>query len=185
MALGSKTGKVIMHVETVNEGMSSSVLEPKKHLDIRPDIKFNAKEEVEMTTLDNLMAKKALPVHHYNFLLIDVQGYELEVLKGAEKTISGVDYIITEINGKEIYKECALVEELDDYLDQFGFRRMVNIWDNKSEKNWGDALYIKNLTFWQQHISVNIYRMLSRRYHLKIGKFKKRCKSFYKSILNR
>ena len=151
-------------------------------MDIRPDIKFNAKEEVEMTTLDNLMAKKALPVHHYNFLLIDVQGYELEVLKGAEKTISGVDYIITEINGKEIYKECALVEELDDYLDQFGFRRMVNIWDNKSEKI-GVMLYTLRISlFGSNHISVNIYRMLSRRYHLKIGKFKKRCKSFYKSI---
>ncbi len=134
VALGNKTSKVIMHVDTANKGASSSVLEPKKHLELQPHIEFNEKEQVGMITLDNLMVRKALPVRHYNFLFIDVQGYELEVLKGAAKTLSEVDYIISEINGTEMYQGCALVEELDGYLDQFGFQRMVTSWTNKREK---------------------------------------------------
>ncbi len=174
----------MMHV-AVNEGMSSSILKPQKHLEVYPHIEFDEKEQVEMTTLDNLMAKKELSALHYNFLLIDVRGYELEVLKGGRKTPDGVDYILSEINGIEMYKRCALVEELDDYLDQFGFCRVVTVWQNKRDKTWGDAFYIKKPTLFQQHISANIYWMLLHRYHLPIRKFQKSCESFYKNTILR
>ena len=186
VALGNKTGKVMMHVETVNEGMSSSVLEPQKHLEKYPHIEFNEKEQVEMTTLDNLIAKKELSAYHYNALFIDVQGYELEVLKGAIKTLSSVDYIVSEINSKEMYKGCVLVEEMDDYLDQFSFRRVATVWAKRREKTWGDALYIKKPTFLQQYISGNIFWMLSREYYVRVRRFQtrwKRWQSFYKFSL--
>ncbi len=185
VALGNKTGKVTMHVETANQGMSSSVLEPQKHLEMHPHIEFNKKEEVEMMTLDNLIAKKKLPADRYNTLLIDVQGYELNVLKGATKTLNGVDYIVSEINGTEMYKGGALVEELDDYLALFGFRRVATVWVNRRKKTWGDALYIKNPTFLQQSISGSIFWMLSREKYWRLEKFKKKCRkwyTFYRSV---
>ena len=35
---------------------------------------------------------------------IDTQGYELEVLKGSEKNLVFMDYLIVEINRKHLYK---------------------------------------------------------------------------------
>ena len=40
----------------------------------------------------------------YNFLNMDVQGYELEVLKGGTTTLEKIEYVMTEVNRAEVYK---------------------------------------------------------------------------------
>ncbi len=52
VALGNSTGKAKMYVETVNEGQSSSLLKPTKHLEQYPHIVFPFEEEVDLTKLD-------------------------------------------------------------------------------------------------------------------------------------
>jgi hypothetical protein len=71
---------------------------------------------------------------------IDVQGYELEVFKGAVKTLEIIDIIYAEINLEELYKDCVLVDELDAFLRKFGFIRILT---QLAHKSWGDALYLK------------------------------------------
>ena len=73
--------------DSLNEykGMSSSILKPKKHLEENPWIEFKEKVTVPMTTLDALIKEKDINLSLYNMLNIDVQGYELEVLKGGRK----------------------------------------------------------------------------------------------------
>ena len=78
----------------------------------------------------------------YNFINIDVQGYELNVLKGAEKTLKNIDLIISEINKEEMYKDCAKVEDLDDYLSSHNFQRIATYWQQDGG-TWGDGLYLK------------------------------------------
>ena len=39
----------------------------------------------------------------------------------------------------ELYKDCASVKELDDFLGNYNFRRIITI---MTDKGWGDALYI-------------------------------------------
>lgn len=135
-ALGNENKIVAMNVETANNGQSSSILKPKKHLEQYPHITFNSTEEVNMFRLDDI----DLDLNQYNFLNIDVQGYELEVFKGAFETLKNVDYIISEVNRDEVYENCPHIDELDEYLFQFKFKRVETNWAGGI---WGDALYVK------------------------------------------
>lgn len=135
-ALGNENRKIDMFVETANKGMSSSILEPKLHVNQYPHIVFNEREEVDMVRLDDIN----LDMTNYNFILIDVQGYEMEVFKGAEETLKNVDYIITEVNNAELYKGCVMFSNLANYLSKFGYVLME---EDARGATWGDALFIK------------------------------------------
>ena len=135
-ALGNIEGEVEMFTETINEGQSSSVLQPDYHLVQHPNIQFNGKETVKITKLDNFIEDK----DKYNFINVDVQGYELEVFKGGSEFLNTIDYIMTEVNRAELYKGCAKIEELDSFLSGYGFERVETTWDGGT---WGDAFYVK------------------------------------------
>ena len=122
-------------------GASSSILKPKVHLNQYPHITFNETIEVDMVKLDDYWKDSHLPHNGFNFLNIDVQGFELEVLKGASNTLNHVDYILTEVNRDELYEGCVLVEELDGFLDEYGFVREETSWGGET---WGDAFYVKH-----------------------------------------
>jgi len=136
IALGNIEGEIEMFVETANQGMSSSILEPDVVLTQYPYIKFDNKELVKINKLDNIVYDR----EKYNFINIDVQGYELEVFKGAINSLKYIDYIMTEINNAHIYKDCPLEDEIDSFLLNFGFVRVETYWAGVT---WGDALYIK------------------------------------------
>jgi hypothetical protein len=75
-----------------------------------------------------------------NVLMMDVQGYELEVLKGARETLGSIDHVFTEINRAELYEGCPMAEDLDLFLAGFGFFRAETDWAGGT---WGDAYYRK------------------------------------------
>jgi len=136
IALGNEVGEKELYVETVNRGMSNSLLKPGTHLTLYPGIKFDKKETVKIDKLDNIEFDRSL----YNMINIDVQGYELEVFRGAQKTLQHIDIIYTEINLEQVYEGCCQVEDLDKFLGGFGFVRILTKAPNKT---WGDALYLK------------------------------------------
>lgn len=144
-ALGNTEGKISMNLETANDGQSNSILQPALHLKQYPHIKFEDTVEVDITTLDNFMGEffSNKPIDgptKFNMINIDVQGYELEVFKGAEKTLENIDYIITEVNRDVVYHQCAFVDDLDEFLGKYNFKRVETTWDGGT---WGDALYVK------------------------------------------
>jgi len=136
IALGNEVGEKEMYIETANKGQSSSLLQPGTHLKKYPHITFDTKEIVEIDKLDNITFDR----EKYNMINIDVQGYELEVFKGAVKTLPFIDIIYSEVNFEGVYKGCVLVEDLDKFLGKFGFVRILT---NSKPKTWGDALYLK------------------------------------------
>jgi FkbM family methyltransferase len=136
VALGNFEGEVDMFIENVNLGMSCSILEPDLHLIQYPEIIFTEKETVKIKKLDSYNIDKNL----FNMINIDVQGYELEVFKGSEKILPNIDYIMTEINRDEVYKNCAKVGELNDFLSKYGFELVEQTWVGGT---WGDGFYIK------------------------------------------
>jgi hypothetical protein len=73
-------------------------------------------------------------------LNIDVQGYELEVLKGLGNLLNDTKLIYTEINTDELYESCPTVEYIDAYLFSFKFKRVEGL---ITDLKWGDAIYIK------------------------------------------
>jgi len=133
VALGSERGEFTMYVSD-NEKQSSSILKPKVHLTHHPHVKFPSTETVEVHLLDDYDSKD------YNFINMDVQGYELEVLKGGTKTLEHVDYVYCEVNRDEVYEDNAMIEELDEFLSSYNMKRVETDWAGEI---WGDALYIR------------------------------------------
>jgi hypothetical protein len=56
-----------------------------------------------------------------DLLKLDVQGYELEVLKGAEKALRQMSAILIEVNFIDIHKGAPLIDELVLFLRDKGF----------------------------------------------------------------
>lgn len=137
IALGAYQGEGLMYVETANEGQSNSLLEPAEHLKTYPTIEFTDKELVQVMPLDRM----DLDMSKYNMLNMDVQGGELEVLKGAKAILPYIDYVYTEVNTAELYKGAARLEQIDEFLSDFE-RKEIEMTD----AGWGDALYIRKKT---------------------------------------
>ena len=135
-ALGSKKTTLEFHV--ANNKQSSSFLTPKTHLYEHSAVTFNENRVVNLETLDSY------GIVDCNLLNMDVQGYELEVLKGAEHTLKHIDYIFTEVNERELYENCVYMNELDEFLTDF--KRVETA---MTAKGWGDALYIRKSFFTQ------------------------------------
>lgn len=120
-----------------NNGQSSSILEFGLHSQYHPDVHYVTSFKGKTSLLKNILPKYNID---YNFLNFDIQGAELKALKGMEEHLYNVDYLYTEVNSDYVYKGCALVEELDEYLSKFGLIRVETKW---TEFKWGDAFYIK------------------------------------------
>lgn len=133
-ALGNSCESVEMTCN--DDGLCSSILNPKHVLEQYPNIVFNRKETVEMVTMDSVIPED----HNFNFLNMDTQGYELEVLKGAQKTLEKIDCVYTEVNNTEVYENNALIEEIDQYLQKYDMIRVETDWMGGT---WGDAFYIR------------------------------------------
>jgi FkbM family methyltransferase len=134
--LGPFSCKMKLNRETANSGQSNSVLEPHLHKRQYPGIIFNNSVEVNIEPLDKFEPSPIL-----NMINIDVQGFELEVFRGSKKTLNNIKYIIAEVNKAELYKNCCLVNEVDEFLGKYNFKRVEETWDGIT---WGDAFYVKS-----------------------------------------
>lgn len=56
-----------------------------------------------------------------DLLKVDVQGYELDVLKGAERSLAAVAVLLLELNLIDIHKGVPLIAEVIRWLDERGF----------------------------------------------------------------
>lgn len=135
-ACGEVTERRCAILDTTNQGMSSSLLSPKVHLQQHPDVIFNDAEMWDVTRLDLIPFDR----EEYNMLNMDVQGFEDRVLRGSPDTLKSIDYIFTEVNREEIYEKCAQIEDLDALLPDF--TRVETGWASE-QHGWGDALYIR------------------------------------------
>ncbi len=135
--LGSENKFVDLNLAPGNSGLSSSILKPGKHKNYYPDIEFAGSEKIKICIYDDLNIKNV------NFLNIDIQGYEMEALKGCVKVLENeIDYIFIEISRKPLYEGSALVKDIDNFLNDFKFIRVKTKWAS-SKVPWADALYIK------------------------------------------
>ena len=136
LALGSSSGEEKLYKASSNDGASSSILKPELHTKVQPNIHFENMEVINVKRFDELN------IHGVNFLTIDVQGFELEVIKGFGDFLSEVDFIFTEINKDFLYEKNVLVKDLDIFLEIEGFIRVNTFWD--PYLSYGDAFYIRS-----------------------------------------
>lgn len=125
-----------------NDGQSSSMLEFGTHSVEHPNVTFVDQIECTTTRLDTLFDTELVDLSNgLDFLNIDLQGCELLALKGMGDLLKQFKWAYLEVNQKELYKGCALVDEVDQYMSNFGFTRVKTRW---TDHGWGDSLYIKS-----------------------------------------
>lgn len=123
-----------------NNGQSSSILKLDKHRVHHPDIHVTQVVQVPSKRMDTLIKENSINIAEYDFINLDVQGAELLVLKGFGNLLDKFKFIYTEVNTNYLYENCALLDEIDDYLNMRGFDRAET---SMTSWEWGDALYIK------------------------------------------
>jgi FkbM family methyltransferase len=138
-AITDENGIATLHVTSLDQ--SSSILPLKNHSSIYPSIKETRKITVQAKTLDTLLSDIQVSPRDYNLLNIDIQGAELKALRGASNLLKYVDAINTEVNYDELYEGCALIDEIDEFLEEHGFERVATT--TPYHPSWGDAFYIK------------------------------------------
>lgn len=133
--VSDKIEKVVFNIS--NNGQSSSILDFGLHSHYHSHVHYVNSFETETKLLKDVISNYDI---EYNFLNFDIQGAELKALKGMEEYLPTVDYLYTEVNSDYVYKDCALIEELDEYLLKFG---LVRVETQMTEFKWGDAFYIR------------------------------------------
>ena len=106
------------------------------------DQEISIKQEYKVITkkLDTYLNEKSLNAKKYNFWNLNIQGEELNTLKGAPESIKYADAIYLEINENEVHKGFDLVEEIDCFLYSKGLKR---IWTDMPTGKWFVALYVR------------------------------------------
>jgi len=128
---------LIMDFNVSSNLQSSSLLNFETHSQSYPDIKMIKTIKVKTKRLDSLIQ----PKDNIELLVLDIQGAELNALKGLGVELDRVNWIVCEVNKSKVYKDNPLIDRIDEYLIDFGFKRVATRW---TPNGWGDALYTKS-----------------------------------------
>ena len=123
-----------------NNTQCSSLLPLNLHKTYFPDIKQTNKIKIETLSLQTFLKNNNIDLLNYNFLNLDTQGTELSILKGLGSKIKFIDYIYTEVNTAELYKGCGILQQIDEYLQKYNFKR-VELY--LTPQQFGDAFYVR------------------------------------------
>lgn len=75
-------------------------------------------EQRTLQTLEAITAKRSVKP---DFIKIDTQGYELEILKGGENTLANAMFVLLEVSFLDIYLNCPLAADVISYMNARGF----------------------------------------------------------------
>lgn len=120
VAVGSAPGTATINVS--ENSFSSSIRDmTSAHLDTAPASRFIATEEVQVTTVADLVQDHALDPSR-TLLKIDTQGFEDQVLRGAGDLIGRVAAIQLELSFVELYEGQSLFDDLVAAMAADGYR---------------------------------------------------------------
>lgn len=128
---------VELDFKVANNSQSSSLFDFADHEDSHPEVSFLSRHSVMTIRLDELIPSSEI----FDFVNLDIQGAELEALRGLGKRLEAVRWVYCEVNRTPLYKGIPLVGEVDEFMEAQGFRRVVTVW---RPENWGDALYVRS-----------------------------------------
>lgn len=95
---------------------------------------------IQINTLDDLLVNEK--ISHPVLIKIDVQGYELEVLRGANNLLKKTDYLLLEVSKNEMYQNQPIEKVIVEYLKNLNF-------DILKSNNWSK---VQNTNFYQRDI---------------------------------
>jgi FkbM family methyltransferase len=118
-ALGEECDRTTMFQ---NDFSPSSSLLPMqdRHREIWPKTRSDKPVEIEVQTLDSFASDN--PLEEAIFLKMDVQGFEMHVLRGAAATLPRLSVIMCEVLFEGLYEGQADFREMLNFLAERGFR---------------------------------------------------------------
>src|SRR6266540_6127777 len=120
-ALGAPRGDGTLYV--TREPACSSVYPPieevvDRHPRLEPQ-RLVRTEPIELITLDEWCAENAF--EHVDFVKLDTQGSELDILRGAKRALKSVSIVQTEVEFNPMYEGQPLFGDIDRFLRDRGF----------------------------------------------------------------
>ena len=143
------------------------MLQPHLHKTASP-VKFNECIALTTTTLETLAREKGVNLKRYNVLVLDTQGSELLILRGAANELHNFEIIKAEIIDFEAYLGAPRLADFTAFMESMGFAEMLRVCIFKHEL--GEAFdvtykrrtsrFTKLRAFW--NFGKNVFRSRSR-----------------------
>ncbi len=157
--ISNKKEKKIIHF--CKAPMTSSIYQPNRdYVDLFADAdRFDiiSQELLDSTTIDKINCPKK------DFIKLDIQGGELEALKGGKDSLKKCLGLEVEVEFLPIYKDQPLYTDVTKFLKDNDFEfidflricrwERNNIYTNLGQAAWGDALYLKTPEFIVKNIT--------------------------------
>ena len=119
VALGAEDGEATLHIAA--NSSSSSLLEmAPRHVASAPESRYVGEERVELRTLDSLRGE-LLADGERVYLKVDVQGAELDVLRGAERTLAQTELVEAELSLVPLYEGAPSFDQVIRHLAEREF----------------------------------------------------------------
>jgi FkbM family methyltransferase len=107
-----------------NEGSSSSFLEPNlEHAKTWEKVTYSRSIELESLSLPTFIRKNGIDLSLFDILVLDTEGSELLILKGATEILPRFRYIKCEAANFEVYAGSSQLSVLDAYMSKQGFKQ--------------------------------------------------------------
>lgn len=117
IALGDRSDRLKINI--TNRSDSSSLLEPTKLAEEYYGVRKETEQIVRVVPLDEYISKNDIPLP--DFIKLDVQGYELEVLKGGQKCLFHAKWVLCEVSFHPFYKDQPLFCDVASFLNDHGY----------------------------------------------------------------
>lgn len=145
IALSDSTGTATLHIseKPTKPGRASqanSLLKPDKRLELSPLI-FPRTIQVPTITIDDWAKQHG--IDHIDFLKLDVQGYELNIIKSSPHMLETVKAILTEVEFVHAYQGQYLYAEVKSWLESHGFTMIAKDFSNETDWFFGNALFVR------------------------------------------
>lgn len=141
--LSDRSGEKLSFHVSEQGGLQSSLYPPGGEMKRSfSQVRFVREIEVETLTASDLYERERLGDLDLDYLVLDVQGAELRVLKGFGTLLGRFRYLEVEFSRKDVYKGGVLFDELRAFLSGAGFSLMleppdglvhgITYWENAS-----------------------------------------------------
>ena len=108
-------------------------------------MKLRGGSYVDVTTkkLSTLIEENNIDMDQYDFLNIDAEGAELEILKGFEDNLKYINMIFLETSLDDRNNTGASHDVIVEWLKERNFS-LAEMSDSYQDERWGDSIFLRN-----------------------------------------
>ncbi|MDP4024982.1 FkbM family methyltransferase [Methylobacterium sp. NEAU 140] len=134
-----RAGDAVQFNVASNGGQSSSLFALGAHAEHHPEIVYTGVQRMVTTTVDAIVAEHS-PGRVPNLLVVDAQGADLRVLRGATGSLPQIDGVYIEVSEAPLYEGGCTLEEITAFLRGFDLRPR---WLQLNDVGHGEAFFCR------------------------------------------